>query len=78
MFTFDGDFPPKWNIPPPRKHRVAKLEDSLANSAKVAKAAFAHFCGFTKLQSSIFQFRERDVCGGFGFGQDTPSVSVRK
>ena len=63
MFTFDGDFPPKWNIPPPRKHRVAKLEDSLANSAKVAKAAFTHFCGFTKLQSSIFQFFDAMFAG---------------
>ena len=48
------------NIPPPRKHRVGKLEDKndicLANSAKDAKPGFAYFCSFTKLQSSIFQF----------------------
>ena len=35
----------------------------LANSAKVAKAAFTHFCGFTKLQSSIFQFSDAMFAG---------------
>jgi len=60
----------RWNIPPPRKHRVGKLEDKndicLANSAKDAKPGFAHFCSFTKLQSSIFQFSHAIL----GFGQD--------
>ena len=44
-----------------------KINDTcLENRAKVAKAAFAHFCGFTKLQSSIFQFCDA-MFAGLGF-----------
>jgi hypothetical protein len=67
LSTFDGDFIHQNGIshlPANIASQNWKINDTcLENRAKVAKAAFAHFCGFTKLQPSIFQFCDAMFAG---------------